>query len=54
MLDARTTSIGTTAVERFVRPICYQDFPQSALPPELRDDNPRKIWRLVDGQMTRD
>ena len=52
--DARTTSIGTTAVERFVRPICYQDFPQSALPPELRDDNPRKIWRLVDGQMTRD
>ena len=52
--DARTTSIGTTAVERFVRPLCYQDFPQSALPPELRDDNPRKIWRLVDGQMTRD
>lgn len=52
--DARTTSIGTTAVERFVRPICYQDFPQPALPPELRDDNPRKIWRLVDGQMTRE
>lgn len=52
--DARTTSIGTTAVERFVRPVCYQDFPQSALPPELRDDNPRKIWRMIDGQMTRD
>jgi alpha-ketoglutaric semialdehyde dehydrogenase len=52
--DARTTSIGTTAVERFVRPVCYQDFPQSALPPELRDGNPRKIWRLVDGQMTRE
>ena len=52
--DARTTSIGTPAVERFVRPICYQDFPQAALPPELKDDNPRGIWRLVDGQMTRD
>jgi NADP-dependent aldehyde dehydrogenase len=52
--DARTTSIGTTAIERFVRPVCYQDFPQSALPPELRDGNPRKIWRLVEGQMTRD
>jgi alpha-ketoglutaric semialdehyde dehydrogenase len=52
--DARTTSIGTTALERFVRPICYQDFPQSALPPELRDGNPRKIWRLVDGQMSKD
>ena len=52
--DARTTSIGTPAVERFVRPVCYQDFPDSALPPELRDGNPRKIWRLVDGQMTRE
>ena len=52
--DARTTSIGTTALERFVRPLCYQDFPQSALPPELQDDNPRGIWRLVDGHMTRD
>jgi alpha-ketoglutaric semialdehyde dehydrogenase len=52
--DARTTSIGTPAAERFVRPVCYQDFPQAALPPELRDDNPRNIWRLVDGQMTKD
>jgi len=52
--DARTTSIGTTAVERFVRPVCYQDFPQAALPAELRDGNPGKIWRLVDGQMTRE
>jgi 2,5-dioxopentanoate dehydrogenase len=52
--DARTTSIGTAALERFARPVCYQDFPQSALPSELRDGNPRKIWRLVDGQMTRD
>jgi NADP-dependent aldehyde dehydrogenase len=52
--DARTTSIGTPAVERFVRPVCYQDFPQAALPPELRDENPRNIWRLVDGQMTKD
>lgn len=52
--DARTTSIGTTALERFVRPVCYQDFPQSALPPELHDGNPRKIWRMVEGQMTRD
>ena len=52
--DARTTSIGTAAPERFVRPVCYQDFPQAALPPELRDGNPRGIWRLVDGQMTRD
>jgi NADP-dependent aldehyde dehydrogenase len=52
--DGRTTSIGTAALERFVRPVCYQDFPQQALPPELRDGNPRGIWRLVEGQMTRD
>jgi NADP-dependent aldehyde dehydrogenase len=52
--DARTTSIGTAALERFVRPVCYQDFPQAALPEELRDDNPRKIWRLVDGEMTKE
>jgi 2,5-dioxopentanoate dehydrogenase len=51
--DARTTSVGTAAIERFVRPICFQNFPQDVLPPELRDDNPLKIWRLVDGQFIR-
>jgi alpha-ketoglutaric semialdehyde dehydrogenase len=52
--DSRTTSVGTAAIERFVRPICYQNFPQDALPPELQDGNPRRIWRLIDGQWTRD
>jgi NADP-dependent aldehyde dehydrogenase len=52
--DARSTSVGTAAIERFARPVCYQDFPQSALPEELRDPNPRGIWRLVDGNLTRD
>jgi NADP-dependent aldehyde dehydrogenase len=52
--DPRTTSVGTAAIERFVRPVCYQNFPQDALPPELQDGNPRRIWRLLDGQWTRD
>ncbi len=52
--DARTTSVGTAAITRFARPVCYQNFPQAALPVELRDGNPRRIWRLVDGQLTRD
>ncbi|HET6569631.1 MAG TPA: hypothetical protein VFG50_16820, partial [Rhodothermales bacterium] len=52
--DARTTSVGTAAVFRFARPVCYQDFPQQALPPELRDGNERGIWRLVDGALTRE
>jgi alpha-ketoglutaric semialdehyde dehydrogenase len=52
--DSRTTSVGTLAIYRFVRPVCYQDFPQAALPEELKDENPLGIWRLVDGQFTRD
>jgi NADP-dependent aldehyde dehydrogenase len=50
--DSRTTSVGTAAIERFVRPISYQNLPQETLPAELRDDNPRHIWRLVDSQWT--
>jgi NADP-dependent aldehyde dehydrogenase len=51
--DSRFTSVGTAAIERWARPICYQNFPQSALPPELHDENPRRLWRLVDGTWTR-
>ena len=51
--DVRFTSVGTAAIERWVRPVCYQNFPQDALPEELQDANPRHIWRLVDGQWTR-
>ena len=49
--DSRTTSVGTLAIKRFSRPVCYQDFPQFALPDELKDDNPLGIWQLVDGKM---
>jgi NADP-dependent aldehyde dehydrogenase len=52
--DSRATSVGTAAIERFVRPVCFQDFPQTALPEELHDANPRGILRLVDGAFTRD
>jgi 2,5-dioxopentanoate dehydrogenase len=51
--DPRFTSVGTAAILRFVRPVCYQDFPQEWLPPELKDENPRGIWRLTDGKWTR-
>lgn len=50
--DPRSTSVGTAAIERFARPVCWQNFPQEALPPELQDNNPRGIWRLVDGKLT--
>lgn len=52
--DARTTSVGTAAIKRFARPVCYQNFPQEALPVELRDDNPRGLWRLMDNRWTKD
>ncbi|MBL9153809.1 MAG: aldehyde dehydrogenase (NADP(+)) [Verrucomicrobiales bacterium] len=48
------TSIGTRCIERFVRPVCFQGWPQSQLPEELRDDNPRGILRLQEGVLTRD
>lgn len=49
--DVRSTSVGTAAIDRFVRPICYQGFPQELLPPELRDDNPQSVPRRVDGTL---
>lgn len=52
--DARETSVGSAAILRFARPVCYQDFPQSSLPEELRNENPRGIWRMVDGAFTKD
>jgi NADP-dependent aldehyde dehydrogenase len=51
--DSRSTSVGTAAIHRFARPVAYQGFPQPLLPVELQDANPRGIWRLVDGEMTR-
>ncbi|MCQ8242462.1 aldehyde dehydrogenase (NADP(+)) [Rhizosaccharibacter radicis] len=48
--DARTSSVGTVAIERFLRPVCFQDLPEALLPPELLDANPLNLPRLVDGQ----
>ena len=52
--DVHFTSVGTAAIHRFARPVCYQSFPQSRLPLELRDKNVRDIWRLVDDVLTKD
>lgn len=52
--DSRSTSVGTAAIHRFVRPVAYQNFPQTLLPVELQDPNERGVWRLVDGTMTKE
>lgn len=48
--DSRFTSVGSLAIHRFARPVCYQNSPQSLLPPELQDSNPLCIARLLDGR----
>ncbi|MEN0047658.1 MAG: aldehyde dehydrogenase (NADP(+)) [Bacteroidota bacterium] len=51
--DARMTSVGTGAITRFTRPLCFQNFPQFLLPKELKDENPLNIWRLENGEWKR-
>ncbi len=48
--DTRSTSVGTAAILRFLRPICYQDLPDALLPAELQHANPLHLRRLVDGK----
>src|SRR3954469_24908430 len=47
--DIRTTSVGSLAIRRFLRPVCYQDLSPDLLPEELRDNAPLKLPRLLDG-----
>ncbi|MFE2645751.1 aldehyde dehydrogenase (NADP(+)) [Streptomyces nigra] len=44
-----STSVGGTAIERWLRPVAYQGAPEALLPPELRDDNPLGLPRRIDG-----
>ncbi|MDF2073949.1 aldehyde dehydrogenase (NADP(+)), partial [Pseudomonas mendocina] len=52
--DARGTSVGTLAIHRFLRPVCYQNYPDEVLPEALQNANPLGIQRLVDGVHSRD
>ncbi|RMO97803.1 Aldehyde dehydrogenase protein [Pseudomonas syringae pv. philadelphi] len=48
--DARGTSVGTLAIDRFLRPVCYQNLADSQLPPALQNANPLGLRRLVNGE----
>ncbi|RYZ39364.1 MAG: aldehyde dehydrogenase family protein, partial [Sphingobacteriales bacterium] len=50
--DSRTTSVGTAAIYRFTRPVCYQNMPQTLLPAALQNKNMLAISRLVNGERT--
>ena len=52
--DARGTSVGTLAIDRFLRPVCFQNYPDSLLPDALKNANPLRIQRLVNGTPSRE
>jgi 2,5-dioxopentanoate dehydrogenase len=51
--DSRFTSVGTSAIVRFVRPLCFQNFSNDLLPDALKEGNPLKIWRKINGEMSK-
>lgn len=51
--DSRSTSVGTGAIYRFTRPVCYQNFPQKILPGALKNENLLNIQRFVNGEIGR-
>jgi alpha-ketoglutaric semialdehyde dehydrogenase len=51
--DGRSTSVGSLAIQRFLRPVCYQDMPAALLPEALTDSNPLQLWRRLNGVMGR-
>ncbi|MFN3302326.1 MAG: aldehyde dehydrogenase (NADP(+)) [Roseateles sp.] len=51
--DGRSTSVGTAAIQRFLRPVSYQNLPRALLPAVLREPNERGVWRRRDGVLTR-
>ena len=49
----QSTSVGTNAIKRFVRPVCFQDYPNAFLPEALKNENTGNIWRLIDGELSK-
>ena len=52
--DSRFTAVGIHSIKRFLRPVSFQDAPQDLLPDELKDDNIKNIWRLVNGSLAKE
>jgi NADP-dependent aldehyde dehydrogenase len=50
--DGRTTSVGTLAIDRYLRPVCYQNLPASLIPGGLEDSNPWGAPQRIDGVLT--
>ncbi|HET9430889.1 MAG TPA: aldehyde dehydrogenase (NADP(+)) [Chitinophagaceae bacterium] len=50
--DSRFTSVGADGIKRFARPICFQNWANELLPDELKNENPLKIWRTVNNELS--
>jgi NADP-dependent aldehyde dehydrogenase len=51
--NAMFTSVGATAIDRFLRPVCYQDLPEALQREALKEGNPLGLWRVIDGELKR-
>ena len=51
--DSRFTSVGADGIKRFARPICYQSWSNDLLTEELKNENPLKIWRTINNEITK-
>jgi NADP-dependent aldehyde dehydrogenase len=49
--DGRSTSVGSLAINRFLRPVSYQDLPEALLPDAVKSDNPLGLNRRIDGKL---
>lgn len=49
--DGRSTSVGSLAIERFLRPVSYQDLPEALLPDAVKAENPLRLTRRIDGKL---
>jgi alpha-ketoglutaric semialdehyde dehydrogenase len=52
--DSRFTSVGTAAIHRFARAVCFQNFAETLLPLELQNANKLQIWRQINGRFTKE
>jgi NADP-dependent aldehyde dehydrogenase len=50
--DSRFTAVGINSIKRWIRPFCFQDWPNNLLPDELKNENPLGISRTVNGKQT--
>jgi len=52
--DSRFTAVGADGIKRFARPVCYQNWSEDLLPPELQNSNPLQLWRTVNDKPSQD